>query len=194
MPLTVTLTPEMEAQLAAEAARAGVAPERLAAGVIARHLRADRRDAAVALLDAEADPTEQRETGKALDQLAGIDPLDIRARMEELKLLRHGWLDGKGLASPPPALDWIAASFEERYPDDLRLPYLFPTPTGRVLAEWSLAPWSLSLEIDPVTKRGEWHALNLDTDQEDEKDLDLAPVGDWEWLADKIRSAGGVAE
>ena len=76
MTLTVTLTPDMEAQLVAEAARAGVAPERLAAGVLALHLQADRREVAVALLDswladAEADPTEQRETGNAL--VNGLD-------------------------------------------------------------------------------------------------------------------------
>ena len=76
MPLTVPLTPDLEAQLAAEAARAGVAPERLAAGVLALHLRADRRATAVALLDswlaeAEADPAEQQETGEAL--VRGLD-------------------------------------------------------------------------------------------------------------------------
>lgn len=74
MPLTVPLTPDLEARLAAEAARAGAAPERLAAEVLALHLRADRGSTAVALLDswlAEADPTEQRETGEAL--VRGLD-------------------------------------------------------------------------------------------------------------------------
>lgn len=121
-------------------------------------------------------------------------PLDIRARVEELKRLRDGWLDGKGLAVPHSALDWITTTFEERYPDDLRLPYLFPTPTGRVLAEWSLTPWSLSLEIDAVEMKGSWHGLNIDTDQEVEKELDLAGACDWLWLAEQVRAMGGVAE
>jgi len=120
--------------------------------------------------------------------------LDIRARIEELKRLRDGWLDGKGLAVPPAALDWITTTFEERYPYDLRLPYLFPTPAGRVLAEWSLTPWSLSLEIDPVAINGSWHALNVDTDEEVEKELDLSGARDWAWLAEQVRSMGGVAE
>jgi len=138
---------------------------------------------------------EQRLKGiESVDQVVVIDPLDIRARVEELKLLQHGWLDGKGLAPPPATLDWITAAFEERYPDDLRLPYLFPTPAGRLLAEWSPAPWSLSLEIDSVAKRGYWHALNLDTDGEAEKELDLASADEWTWLAEQIRSKGGVAE
>lgn len=131
---------------------------------------------------------------ESVDQVTVIDPLDVRARVEELKLLRHGWLDGKGVAPPPAFLDWITTAFEERYPDDLRLPYLFPTPAGRVLAEWSLAPWSLSLKIDPATKRGYWHALNLDTDQEAEEEIDLSSADIWTWLAEQVRSTGGVAE
>lgn len=131
---------------------------------------------------------------ESVDQVVVIDPLDVRARVEELKLLRHGWLDGEGRIAPPTGLDWIASAFEERYPDDLRLPYLFPTPGGGVLAEWSLAPWSLSLEIDSGLKRGDWHALNLDTEAESEKELDLASAGDWTWLAEQVRSTGGAAE
>ena len=108
--------------------------------------------------------------------------------------LRDGWLDGKGAAPAVASLDWIAAAFEERYPDDLRLPYLFPTPSGQLMAEWSLASWSLSLEIDPPAKRGSWHGLNLTTDEEIERNLDLSDGGEWNWLADQVRSAGGVAE
>jgi hypothetical protein len=118
------------------------------------------------------------------------DPLDLKRRVDELKLLTDGWLDGEGVAPPAAVLDWTSTAFAERYPDDLRLPYLFPTPAGRVLAEWSLAPWSLSLEIDTVAKRGYWHALNLETDEEAEKELDLASVEDWKWLAEQVRSAG----
>ena len=131
---------------------------------------------------------------ESVDQVIVIDPLDVRARVEELKLLHHGWLDGKGLAPAHADLDWITATFEERYPDDLRLPYLFPTPAGRVLAEWSLDPWSLTLEIDLTAKRGGWHALNVKTDDEREKDVDLATAEQWEWMAEQIRCAGGVAE
>jgi hypothetical protein len=131
---------------------------------------------------------------ESVEQVVVIDPLDVRARIDELKLLRPGWLDGKGLAPPHAALDWITTAFENNYPDDIRLPFLFPTPGGRILAEWSVVPWSLSLEIDPVTKLASWHALNLDTDVESEKELNLALADEWTWLADQIRSVGGAAE
>ena len=117
---------------------------------------------------------------ESVDRVVVLDPLDVRARVEELKLLRNGWLDGKGAAPPLGALDWVAAAFEERYPDDLPLPYLFPTPAGGVLAEWSLTPLSMSLEIDLATKQGYWHALNIDTDEELERQLDMSSLEDWE--------------
>ena len=71
---TVNLTPDLESRVVAEAARVGVTPERLVAGLLDRHFPADRRAAAIALLDswlAEADTTEQRETLDALAQ--GLD-------------------------------------------------------------------------------------------------------------------------
>lgn len=131
---------------------------------------------------------------ESVDRVVLIDPLDVRARVEELKFLRNGWLDGEGLAPTPGALDWIPVAFEERYPDDLRLPYLFPTPAGGVLAEWSLAPYAITLEINLLAKRGYWHALNVETDQEAERELDLESPEDWEWLSSEVRSSGGVAE
>ncbi len=131
---------------------------------------------------------------ESVDRVVVIDPLDVRARVEELKFVRNGWLDGKGLAPAAGALDWISAAFEERYPDDLRLPYLFLTSDGGILAEWSLSPHSVSLELDLLVKRGYWHALNVETDEEVERELDLTRSEDWEWLIGQIRSSGGVAE
>ncbi len=116
-----------------------------------------------------------------------LDPLDIRARVDELKLLRDGWLDGAGTAPSQHGLDWLAEAFERHYPDGAPLPYLFPTPEGRILAEWSLKPWALSLDIDLAVKTGEWHALHLNTDAEESRGLDLASATDWNWLTQQIR-------
>ena len=75
MPLTFYLPPDLEARLAAEAARVGVPPAALAAGVLDAHLPADHRVAALALLDAwhaGTDAEDQREAGQAL--VRGLDP------------------------------------------------------------------------------------------------------------------------
>jgi hypothetical protein len=116
-----------------------------------------------------------------------LDPLDIRVRVDELKLLKPGWLDGKGISPAHEGLNWLADSFDTFYPDDIPLPYLFPTPEGRVFAEWSLTPWSPSLEIDLARKTGVWHGLHLDTDAEEIQEINLTAPKDWEWLAQQIR-------
>lgn len=116
-----------------------------------------------------------------------FDPLDIAARLAEFKRLKVGWLDGKGVPPPHAGLDWLAGAF---ITSDVPLPYLFPTPEGRVLAEWSLPPWAPSVEIDLVGKSGDWHAVNLDTDVEEARTLDLTNPNDWEWLAERVRSFG----
>jgi hypothetical protein len=74
MPLTFFLPPDLEARLAAEAERVGVPPAALIAGVLDAHLPADRRAAALALLDAwhaGIDAEDQREAGQAL--VRGLD-------------------------------------------------------------------------------------------------------------------------
>lgn len=122
-----------------------------------------------------------------------LDPLDVRVRIEELKPLREGWLDGKGVPPSREGLDWLADAFDLNYPEDLPLPYLFPTSSGKMLAEWSLKPWSPTVEIDLATKQGLWHSLNLDTDVESSKVLNLSHSEDWKQLADEIRAMIGEA-
>jgi hypothetical protein len=131
--------------------------------------------------------------GADFEKVSFPDPLDIRTRLDELKLLGPGWLDGKGIPPSHAGLDWLADAFDAYYADDIPLPYLFPTPEGHVLAEWSLKPWSPSLEIHLAVKGAEWHCLNLDTDEESEKDVDLGKAEDWLWLGKEIRTlCGGV--
>ncbi|CAN5513169.1 hypothetical protein BH11PLA2_BH11PLA2_09160 [soil metagenome] len=120
-----------------------------------------------------------------------LDPLDIRVRLDELKSLRDGWMDGKGNPLNHDGLEWLADAFDLYFPDDVPLPYLFPTPKGNVLAEWSLKPWSPSLEINLALKQAEWHSLNLDTDEEVEKKIDLTNANDWKWLGEEVRTLSG---
>jgi len=127
---------------------------------------------------------------ESVEHVVVLDPLDIGVRIDELKLLKEGWLDGKGVPPARQGLDWLEKSFDVLYPADVALPYLFPTPEGRVLAEWSLPPWAPSVEIDLVAKSGDWHALNLETDAEDTRTLDLSNPTGWEWLAEQIRGFG----
>ena len=80
-----------------------------------------------------------------IDSATILDPLDIPFRIGELRQLKLGWLDGQGIPPTHDGLDWLSQSFYSSYADDAPLPYLYPTPEGRVLAEWSHKPWSSSL-------------------------------------------------
>ena len=128
-------------------------------------------------------------------------PLDVTARLDELRELEDGWADGMqyppsdwgngyGKAPSHSGLDWLSGAFERHYPDDAPLPYTYPTPEGGIQIEWSLGPYEASVEIDLEERTGEWHCLNLETDVSDLIDLDLNNPGDWNWLGQEIRRLG----
>ncbi|MFH1136218.1 MAG: hypothetical protein V1816_09045 [Pseudomonadota bacterium] len=124
---------------------------------------------------------------ETIEHLSLLDLNDIAARLEELKALRHGWLDGKkGFAPDKTGLDWLADMFQRNYPDELTPPYLYPTAEGGVQAEWSVNGWEISLEIDLYQQQGQWHALDMSNEQEEEKTLNLTESADWQWLATRI--------
>lgn len=112
----------------------------------------------------------------------------LAARLEELKSLRHGWLDGKkGFAPDKTGLDWLTDAFQRNYPDELTPPYLYPTAEGGIQAEWSVNGWEISLEINLDQHQGQWHALNMASEQEQEKTLNLNEPADWQWMAKELQ-------
>ena len=129
-----------------------------------------------------------------VEHVVPLDPLDVIVRIDELKLLKRGWLDGKGEALDAQQLDWVVDAFRNYYPDDAKLPYLFPTPEGSLFAEWSLDGNSVSLEIDLDNRSGDWHALNLATNNEESEQYDLSAPGSWKSIADAVKGMGGVSE
>ncbi len=122
-----------------------------------------------------------------VDQIDRLDPLDIRGRLDELRRLEDGWLDGDGKAPGSEELEWLAAGFDQHYPDDLPMPYLYPTPEGGVQAEWSLSDNEISLEVNLVTHRADWHRLDQETDADYVRELDLDNENDWAWVASEVR-------
>ncbi len=131
---------------------------------------------------------------ESVEHVVTLDPLDVSVRIDEIRLLKRGWLDGKGEPFSAQHLDWVVESFAIHYPDDARLPYLFPTPEGTILAEWSLGENAVSLEINLNDRVAEWHALNLSSDKEDTQHFDLNSVSNWTTIADRVKSLGGASE
>ena len=131
---------------------------------------------------------------ESIEHVVALDPLDVGVRIDEIRLLKRGWLDGKGDAFSSEHLDWVVESFANLYPDDAKLPYLFPTAEGTILAEWSLGQNAVSLEINLSNRTAEWHALNVDTDQEDSEQFDLNSAADWASIAARVKELGGASE
>lgn len=127
-----------------------------------------------------------------VDEVNILETNDVMSRLDELRALQDGWLDGYGLAPSADGLVWFAQEFEARYPRDVVLPYVYPTADGGLQLEWGLPSGEVSLEINLVTKRAEWHRLNLSSNEEDRYFLDLQEAASWERLAKDVRNAGGT--
>lgn len=127
---------------------------------------------------------------ESIEHINLLDPLDVSERLDELNKLNDGWLDGEGLAPNHEGLDWLSNCFNRCFPDDLPLPYIYPTAEGGIQAEWPLPPYDASLEISLMTHQGEWHCLNLNTCEEETYTFNLDDNSDWIKLGSVIREKG----
>ncbi len=107
-------------------------------------------------------------------------------RLDELRQLKDGWLEGAGLAPHGDHLDWFASAFARHYPVELPFPRIYPTESGDLLVEWSLGNDEVSLEISLSTRRARWHALARDGASESALSLDLATDSAWAELIRNI--------
>ena len=130
----------------------------------------------------------------SIDRIAPLDPLDVPTQLGELREMEDGWLDGEGLAPKHELLDWLSERFDLAYPDELPLPHVYPTVEGGVQAEWSMSGQEVSLKVDPATREGAWHLLDMATDSEDEQALHLTDDSGWRWLTEQIYSLSEVPQ
>lgn len=69
--------------------------------------------------------------------------------------------------------------FENNYHPTLPLPYLYPTPSGGIQAEWHFKDWEISLNIDLYTKTAFYQSFNQKTDTTTESTFDLNKDDGW---------------
>ena len=115
----------------------------------------------------------------SIEHISPLDELDILVQIDDLRLLNDGWLEGQGKAPSKEGLDWLSQAFDNYYPSDLPLPYLYPTEPGGVQAEWSLGRNEITLEIDLAEHSGYFHALHMEDDTEETRRLDLGSETQW---------------
>lgn len=124
---------------------------------------------------------------ESVEHLFVLDVLDVGDRLDELKQLKDGWFNGNGHQLSRSGLTWLATEFDRNYPEDLPLPHLYPTPEGRVRAEWSISSNEASFEIDLTQREGEWHLFNLNDDSDESELLTLSDHKGWATLETKLR-------
>lgn len=116
------------------------------------------------------DATDHLERVEEIDDLVPVEEgqltlNDLRGRLEELKVLKKGWLDGEQgqpLASAElQSLADILAELHEQ--EELPIPYLYPTPSGDVQAEWTIGSWELSATFNLATGEVQLDALDTET-------------------------------
>ena len=135
---------------------------------------------------------------ESVERVTLLHPLDFHARLDEFRNMQDGWYDGEdGKAPPHSGLDWLSEAFRHGYPDDIPLPYTYPTFDGGVQCEWGIGQFCLEIEIDLDARKGEWLWFDLKAnfleDYED-KVLNLDDPGAWAWMANRIRETLEQAE
>ena len=128
---------------------------------------------------------------ESVEHVSLLDPLDVPARLDELRLLRDGWFEGSGSAPTSTGLDWLSNEFAQSYPEDLTLPFVYPTFEGGIRLEWSLGSHDVTLDIDLATHAARLHALNLSSDEEREEELNLDEPTEWARLVGQIQRIAG---
>lgn len=114
-----------------------------------------------------------------------ISITEFANRLEELKAMKSGWLDGEGEALSREGMDWLGIFFENA-PEGTLLPCLYPMPEGGVQAEW---PDDVSMEIDLARHIG---VLYCSTGEIDEYRLNLDNPDDQKILFQKLSEIQGM--
>ncbi|WP_421752494.1 hypothetical protein [Croceimicrobium sp.] len=115
---------------------------------------------------------------------------DIGYRLEEISLLKEGWLDGQGSSFSKKKLEELSKLFDEYFDDNLPLPKTFPTPEGGIQFEWANDNFDVSalVEIDDSFST-QVHSLSFSDDKEVELQLNLLNKDEWVQFNRLVKSA-----
>ena len=119
-----------------------------------------------------------------VEEMTLLDEFDVPTRLEELALLRQGWLDGdQGEPLSEEGLVWLAECFESYFnSEEVPLPAAFPTPEGNVQLEWTFERREVSLEVNLTSKGANYFELDITTNTTKCEELNLAIEADWRAL------------
>ncbi|MEK6833261.1 MAG: hypothetical protein AABY32_04385 [Nanoarchaeota archaeon] len=110
----------------------------------------------------------------------------IKSRLEELKKMKTGWLEGRGVVPKKEDIDWLYQQLEKYYSSDIPTPLIYPTYAGGVEFDWTFINKSVTLEINIKNHTADYHNLEFDTNFLKCRNLNLNLKEDWDWFNNQI--------
>jgi hypothetical protein len=117
-----------------------------------------------------------------------LDPMDVSVRLDQIALLEEGWYYGEGIKVDAESLKAFNIIFNANFEKELPLPATFPSIDGNIQMEWNSNVHDISLKINLADQTAELHHLNLVTDEEFEKTVNILSSEDWIFLNDFIKN------
>lgn len=121
---------------------------------------------------------------ESVSRVEPLDALDVVWRISELAELKDGWLDGEGTTLSRKGLKWLSSTWDVMW-TELPLPYLYPTVSGGLEAEWVCDSEQASLSLDIDAKVGTWIS-SLDEFDTPDVIFDLSVEDGWRQLEQAV--------
>jgi hypothetical protein len=128
---------------------------------------------------AKVDRNNRLATIESISHIDELEQLDISFRLDELRMLKDGWMGPGSKAISAEGASWLEGCFKTHYPDELSPPYLYPVPEGDIRAEWHNDTWNISLDIELKSRQAYFHAMSLISEKEEEQSFNLSNESDW---------------
>ncbi|MEY3425478.1 MAG: hypothetical protein RL679_836 [Bacteroidota bacterium] len=123
-----------------------------------------------------------------IEHMDVLDPMDVSVRLDQIALLEEGWYYGEGIKVDAESLKAFNIIFNANFEKELPLPATFPSIDGNIQMEWNSNVHDISLKINLADQTAELHHLNLVTDEEFEKTVNILSSEDWIFLNDFIKN------
>jgi hypothetical protein len=102
----------------------------------------------------------------------------LAVQVDALGDLLEGWFDDEIEPYPAGALDWVGRVLDHLVGGfKVPIPYLYPTPQGRVRAGWVNSRWDVIADIDLTTHAVDLLAWKVATHEIHERQLQLEAHG-----------------
>jgi hypothetical protein len=118
----------------------------------------------IALLARDDRVIEFREVTEVEEADQPENVVSIRERIDQLRALEPGWMDGEGEKLSSDALDWLQLKISTLVlHHQIPAPHLYPSPDGHIEAEWSEGAWEVRADFDLLEKRVTSEAVDVTT-------------------------------